>query len=271
VKVFISYSSKDSEFVTRLAIDLKKMGFETWLDKWEIKVGDDIFDKIQFGIRDSDYVVLVLSCNSVSSGWVDKEWKTVYWSEIASHNVRLLPALLNDCEIPEFLKFRKYADFRKGYDTAFEELLSPIKKTNSLSIEKRESHDALTGRLRLELFKKIFDFAYSSGGLDMTKEGAKDFALRWHEQWNEEKFELFKEVVAFAYSGSGLNMNHEGAKGFALQWLEKHYDRDFSFFKEVVAFAYSPNGLNMNHEGAKGFALQWLEKHEPHTMPQRPS
>lgn len=159
------------------------MGFEVWLDKWKITVGDDIFEKIQYGIRNSDFVIVVLSRNAISSGWVDKEWKMVYWNEITSRRVKLLPVLLEDCEIPEFLKFKKYADFRKGYDDALEELLRALKSVESLPMRKEDERiRARNGISKLELFKKVYNYAYSGSGMNLSRESAKQFALEWMEK-----------------------------------------------------------------------------------------
>lgn len=38
-RLFISYSSKDHEFVSRVATDLKSYGVDVWWDKWEMEVG----------------------------------------------------------------------------------------------------------------------------------------------------------------------------------------------------------------------------------------
>ena len=81
-KIFISYSSKNKAFARRLSEDLNRMGHEPWLDEWAIKVGECIITKIDRGIADSDFVVIILSSHSVKSGWVEKEWKTKYWYEI---------------------------------------------------------------------------------------------------------------------------------------------------------------------------------------------
>ncbi len=81
-RIFISHSSKDQQFARQLASDLSGLGHQPWLDEWEIKVGECIVSKIQKGLEDCEYVVVVLSENSVTSGWVDREWKEKYWDEV---------------------------------------------------------------------------------------------------------------------------------------------------------------------------------------------
>ncbi|NTV17575.1 MAG: toll/interleukin-1 receptor domain-containing protein [Chlorobiaceae bacterium] len=124
--VFISHASKDKSFVRSLAGDLKEIGHRVWLDEWEIKVGDCIISKIEDGVKNADYVIIVLSVNSVVSGWVEKEWKSKYWDEISAKKIYVLPVLIDDCEIPELLKTKKYADFSKSYSKPFFELNKAI-------------------------------------------------------------------------------------------------------------------------------------------------
>jgi len=125
-KIFISHSSANKDFVRELSIDLKESGHEPWLDEWEIKVGECIVTKIEEAISSSNYVIIVLSPESVNSGWVEREWKTAYWSEIESNKIIVLPVLFKDCEIPSLLKTKKYADFRKRYSIGFSQLIQSI-------------------------------------------------------------------------------------------------------------------------------------------------
>jgi hypothetical protein len=114
--VFLSHSSKDNDFVRRLADDLRELGHEPWLDEWKIRVGDCIVSKIQEGLARAEYVVLVLTPEAVASGWVDREWKDAYWSEIGEKRVIVLPVLLRACEVPPLLRTKKYADFTQRYE-----------------------------------------------------------------------------------------------------------------------------------------------------------
>lgn len=121
-KVFISHSSKDRGFAAKLSDDLVKLGHTPWLDAREIMIGDSIQTKIETGISGADYVVVVLSEEATHSRWVDKEWKLKLWDEVEQNRVLVLPVLLSDCEIPQFLKDKKYADFRKDYPIGLAQL-----------------------------------------------------------------------------------------------------------------------------------------------------
>jgi hypothetical protein len=125
-RLFISHSSKDQKFAERLAEDLLALGHEPWLDAWRIKVGECIPSKIEHAVSEADYVVIVLSPDSVKSGWVDREWKSKYWDEIQETRTLVLPVLLRDCRIPQLLKTKKYADFTENYSRGIVELTGAI-------------------------------------------------------------------------------------------------------------------------------------------------
>jgi hypothetical protein len=125
-KIFISHSSRDKEFVKRLAIDLMKVGYDVWLDEWEIKVGECILTGIEGGIEKSDFVIVVLSPDSVESDWVNKEWKAKYWEEVQNKSMAVLPILIEDCKIPILLQTKKYADFRNDYQSGFSLLIKDL-------------------------------------------------------------------------------------------------------------------------------------------------
>jgi len=68
--VFISYSSKDRGFVEQLVKDLRDNGIEPWYDQSEMLPGDSLTQKIGEAILDSDFLVIILSPNSIESEWV---------------------------------------------------------------------------------------------------------------------------------------------------------------------------------------------------------
>jgi len=124
--LFISYSSEDKNFAEQLATNLKNLGIGIWLDKWEIKVGDSIIEKIEKGIRDNDFLGIVLSPSSVESKWVRKELSAALIKELKSKSVVILPILLRDCDIPPLISDKRYADFRHDYQTGLHELLEVL-------------------------------------------------------------------------------------------------------------------------------------------------
>ena len=70
---FISYSHADAAFARRLHDDLQGRGIRCWLDEHQLLPGDDIYERVDHGIRLWDRVLLCCSAASLSSWWVDNE------------------------------------------------------------------------------------------------------------------------------------------------------------------------------------------------------
>lgn len=124
VRVFISYSHQDRDFVDCLAEDLKASGVNVWLDKWEIQVGDSLTRRISEGIHEAGYLAVVLSPHSVRSEWVQRELNAGLVKELDLRRVFLLPILKQPCQIPAIIADKKWADFRERYDFGLQQLLS---------------------------------------------------------------------------------------------------------------------------------------------------
>ena len=78
---FISYSHEDKLFARRLHDALQGRGIRCWLDEHQILPGDNIYDRIDHGIRVWDKVLLCASKHSLTSGWVDDELKHAFAKE----------------------------------------------------------------------------------------------------------------------------------------------------------------------------------------------
>ncbi|HKY54600.1 MAG TPA: toll/interleukin-1 receptor domain-containing protein [Anaerolineales bacterium] len=71
--IFISYSRRDQEFVTRLASDLNAQVAGVWFDQSTIQLGQKWHDEIMDGIRECKAFVLVLSPDAAESKYVREE------------------------------------------------------------------------------------------------------------------------------------------------------------------------------------------------------
>ena len=120
--IFLSHTSLDKPFVEKLARDLQRIGVNVWFDKWEIKVGESITWKIDEGIREQEYLGVVLSPEALQSEWVKSELGSAWAKQMNRKKIFVLPILYRDCDMPLFLAERKYADFRLDYQRGFSEL-----------------------------------------------------------------------------------------------------------------------------------------------------
>jgi len=108
-KFFISYSSKDQYVAEQIASSLKSSGFGYWLDQKEILVGQQILDRVSDGIMiESDYLITILSENSMRSGWCKMELRMGYQREIEEDRVFVLPVRIDEVDVPKEIKIKKF-------------------------------------------------------------------------------------------------------------------------------------------------------------------
>ncbi len=72
--VFISHASEDKDDVVRpLAVSLKDQGLRVWYDEFELRIGDSLRRKIDAGLANSKFGVVVLSKSFFGKGWTNYE------------------------------------------------------------------------------------------------------------------------------------------------------------------------------------------------------
>lgn len=118
--VFISYSHSDREFVDRLAVRLRSEKHSIWLDRWELGVGDSLTQKVQGALTSATAILVVLSSESVRSSWCQRELSAGLIRELEEQKTIVLPLVIEDCNIPIFVRDKLYADFRNDPDGAFD-------------------------------------------------------------------------------------------------------------------------------------------------------
>lgn len=113
--VFLSYAHEDGEFATNLAAELTGRGADVWIDAKDIHVGDSISEKIELALQAADYVCLALSERSVTRPWVQREYRAALMLQTTYGRPALLPLIVDDIDVPVFLKDIRYADFRNNF------------------------------------------------------------------------------------------------------------------------------------------------------------
>lgn len=73
---FASYSSKDRQRVLDRTAEIRRSGFDLWLDCLDLRPGEEWKPKIEQEIKNRDLFLLFWSANAKKSKWVRWEWKT---------------------------------------------------------------------------------------------------------------------------------------------------------------------------------------------------
>lgn len=124
--VFVSYSHSDSAKVDLIAGHLLRKRTNVWIDRWELKAGDSILNRVQEAVEGSSALLVMLSNASVESEWCKKELTAGLLRELDEKKVVVVPVLLEDCKIPLFLRDKLYADFRTDFDAGMYSLLESV-------------------------------------------------------------------------------------------------------------------------------------------------
>jgi photosystem II stability/assembly factor-like uncharacterized protein len=118
---FVSYSREDSEFVLRLAEDLKAAGANVWLDQLDVAPGQRWDRTVEDALQRCPRMLLILSPPSVNSDNVMDEV-----SFALEEGKTIIPILFKDCPIPFRLRRVQYIDFRTDYQRGLRELLRAV-------------------------------------------------------------------------------------------------------------------------------------------------
>jgi len=93
--VFLCHASEDKDTVVEpLVRALEAAGFRCWYDRGEILWGDSIIDRVEEGLRNARFVIVVLSPTFLSKRWPMKELRAVLSSEIETGPTRVLALMV---------------------------------------------------------------------------------------------------------------------------------------------------------------------------------
>ena len=121
-QIFISYSRVDITFVEQLVSDLKALGLDVWYDLSGLDGGVRWRIEIEKAIRESQYVLVVLSPDSVASEWVEREY--LFSSK---YGKKIIPLFYRRCDLPMYYLNVQYIDVQgANYKRNFGEVLRTL-------------------------------------------------------------------------------------------------------------------------------------------------
>lgn len=126
-KIFFSYSRADgSEFALKLALDLKKEGFNVWIDQEDIRAGSEWDLEIEKALETCDCLLFIETEKSVTSNNVLDE---VYYA--LEEKKKVIPVILVDSKTPFRLQRLQHIDFSKNYNSGLRLLINELKDTTA--------------------------------------------------------------------------------------------------------------------------------------------
>jgi hypothetical protein len=89
---FISHDSRDKDIAKKIAVRLQGMLCTVWYDEFSLRVGDNLRDSIEKGLKECRKCVLVLSPNFISNkGWTKTEFDSIFTRQILEEAKLVLP------------------------------------------------------------------------------------------------------------------------------------------------------------------------------------
>lgn len=211
--IFICHSSSDKPFVRMLKNRLERFEVRVWLDEDEIKPGASLIGTISRAIEEMAFLGIVLSPDSVRSRWVKEELELALNNQIHQAEVRVIPILFRQCEIPGFLKGKKYVDFsawrrskrRKNSHEILDRVIKEI--VSAVGVDPSDS-ERWSGRKMIkvcDLRRKLADhfapravtveFFDDESGLNFIKVDNGDSTFQLYEYWSRPSYlDILNEV-----------------------------------------------------------------------------
>ena len=118
--VFISHSSNDKEKVREIVSKLKSEGLKVWLDEEQIDIVDNVLEKIEEGLKYSNYIIASLSPSYGKSSWCQGEYRPIMNGEISrTDKKRVIALVIEDVkfdDIPVILRDKYRVDYNSPND-----------------------------------------------------------------------------------------------------------------------------------------------------------
>lgn len=129
MKIWISYTKSDKDVFDRISKEIQNNGHEVISIENELSAGDVIVDKLTEQINQADFILLLLSKDSIKSNWINYEI-LIALSEKGKRKT-IIPLLLSKgIAIPPIIEHLFYLDFtdNSNFDKSVKELLDTIKQ-----------------------------------------------------------------------------------------------------------------------------------------------
>lgn len=157
--VFISYSRRDQEAVSKIQKALARQGVDVWIDQEDIGTGSRWDLQIEEGIQKSKKVLVILSAESIVSQNVSDEW--AFALEKGKH---LIPVLLEECDVPMRIANLQRVELVPDFDKGIAKLVEEVLKSNRSTATKKKGPSFTFPPALLNFFKYAVPLVLVVGG-----------------------------------------------------------------------------------------------------------
>lgn len=113
--IFISYSHSDEEYARKIKKRLEDLcaGTKIFLSSESVNPGENFVSSIEDALTQAQYFLQILSPKSVMADWPLAERTAALLQDPSGRLGRVIPIIIEDCNLPPLLSIRQWIDLRK--------------------------------------------------------------------------------------------------------------------------------------------------------------
>jgi tetratricopeptide (TPR) repeat protein len=241
--VFISYSSKDGEWVKNwLLPKLEGAGLKVHIDFRDFEIGIPSLINMERAVELCEKTLLVLTPNWLNSEWTNFEALMVQSEDPIGLRNSIIPLMLEKCDLPKRLSIFTYANFKdkNNRDTELARLLKQLgcedSSTHTVTSPSADTKPKISLSRMPVTGKKLF---------------GRDKELRsLNKAWNNGKLNV---ITLTAWGGVGKT-------SLVNKWLNRMAKKNFKGAEKVYAWSfYSQGAAEGKQASADEFMLETLK------------
>ena len=132
--IFLCHNSDNKDWVRTLSTKIESEEYEgghlkVFFDEWDVQPGANIVLELEKALSKSRFVGVVLSLEMLKAEWPTMEWTIAVSDDPSGRKGKVVPILLDNCDIPASLKIRNVLFFRNDveYKKSYLRLISMLK------------------------------------------------------------------------------------------------------------------------------------------------
>lgn len=250
--VFISYSSKDDEWVTKTLLPrIEQAGLKVCIDFRDFAAGKAALHNMRDASKSSRRTLLVMTPNWIASEWTAYENILSRTNDPSGLKQKTIPLLLETCEIPEDISILTFINFTRAdrLDLAWRQLLTALGAPPELPPPKEPEHanwylahpypmpPNFTGRVseRGTLTRWLNEDATHPLLVLRALGGFGKSALTWHWLMRDVDAKQWPRVVWWSFYEGDASFNHFVAEALAYLYGEQATAQPLSARAALVA------------------------------------
>ncbi|MBL8132465.1 MAG: toll/interleukin-1 receptor domain-containing protein, partial [Anaerolineae bacterium] len=123
MQVFISYKHENDSFIKALKERIQAAGFDVWIDKDLLRVGEDWRQEIDNAIKASFCLIVVMSPGAFESPYVTYEW-----AYALGIGLRVLPVMVSATPMHPRMETIQYIDFTDHFSPPWDRLVARLRE-----------------------------------------------------------------------------------------------------------------------------------------------